>query len=155
MAWRVSPRKQRGFMQLPKLRQFWFGGRTKPIFDLGLQTSLVPGYAKGSGTPTFTRATTAYVQDWEGLWKQVLSGEARFTGARRVQNRVVKSEDFTDASWLTVADATKQDATHITVGTNAISGVYVSITPNDGSANQTGTFSAIISVASFPISLSL
>jgi hypothetical protein len=59
------------------------------------QSSLVPEVATGSGTPTFTRATAARVLDWEGLLKPVLSGEARFTGARRVQNLVYRSNDFT------------------------------------------------------------
>jgi len=53
-------------------------------FRAPLLTSLVP--TRGTGAPTFTRATTAYVSDYEGVMRQVLSGEARFTGARRVQN---------------------------------------------------------------------
>lgn len=68
------------------------------IFSSVLQNTLVPVTAFGDSTPTFTRATTAYVTDFEGLLKPVLSGEARFTGARRVQNSVVKSEDLTVAT---------------------------------------------------------
>lgn len=54
----------------------------------------------GAGSPTFTRTTTAWVQDFEGLFKQVKSGESRFEGARRVENLVsTKSEDISNAAW--------------------------------------------------------
>ena len=69
------------------------------IFNASLQASLIPERA-GNGTPTFTRATTAYVQDWEGLLKPVLSGEARFTGARRVENRLSFTEALDNAAWM-------------------------------------------------------
>lgn len=68
-------------LAIPQRRRFM-----RPIFDLPLRTSLVPGYAAGSGTPTFSRASTAYVQDHEGVQRQVLANEARFWGARRVRN---------------------------------------------------------------------
>lgn len=49
---------------------------------------------RGTGNPTFIRATTAYVTDFEGLAKNCKSGETRFTGARRVENIIgTKSED--------------------------------------------------------------
>ncbi len=63
-------------------------------FSLNLNTSLVPEYAQGSGTPTFTRASVADHIDFEGLHRSVLSGEARFQGSRRVWNRLDKSEDI-------------------------------------------------------------
>jgi hypothetical protein len=65
-----------------------YGGSQSPTpsFVNLLTNTLVPTSSVGSSTPTFIRATTAYVQDWEGLYKPVLSGEARFTGARRVVN---------------------------------------------------------------------
>ncbi len=63
-------------------------------FAADLQSSLIPLIAAGSATPTFTRATTAYVADQEALLKQMLSGEARFTGARRVKNFVASSESI-------------------------------------------------------------
>ena len=69
-----------------------------PIFDAPLVTTLRPNYAAGSYTATFTRATTAYVEDFEGLLKPVLSGEARFKGARRVQNYVT-TPDLSDDAW--------------------------------------------------------
>jgi hypothetical protein len=72
----------------------------KLSFDLPLTTSLVPRLAKGSNVPTFTRATTATVTDFEGLLKTVKSGESRFEGARRVENLFAFSEKFDDASWV-------------------------------------------------------
>lgn len=55
-------------------------------FDLPLRTSIVPAYAAGSATPTFTRASAATVVDHEGIVRYCKSGEARFWGARRVEN---------------------------------------------------------------------
>ena len=68
-------------------------------FDLPLRTSIVPAYAAGSATPTFTRATTATVVDHEGVLRYCRSGEARFWGARRVENLVRDTEDLTKGSW--------------------------------------------------------
>jgi len=62
-------------------------------FFAPLKTSLF--LARGTGSPTYTRATTAYVTDFEGLLKQVPSGCARFTGARMVWNQLNDSEDNT------------------------------------------------------------
>lgn len=47
---------------------------------------------KGTGTFTFTRATVATVTDFEGRVIPVKSGEARFTGARRVENLLTSSD---------------------------------------------------------------
>ena len=41
---------------------------------------------RGTGSPTFTRASTATFRDWEGVLRTVPSGCARFEGARMVQN---------------------------------------------------------------------
>ena len=69
-------------------------------FQASLQTTLVPEHSQGSGTPTFTRATTAYQIDFEGKLNLALSGESRFQGARRVRNyAVTTSEDFSNAIW--------------------------------------------------------
>jgi hypothetical protein len=64
-------------------------------FFAPLLTSL--SFSRGFGTPTFTRATTATVTDFEGIIKTVKSGEARFEGARRVENLVTNAEAFN--SW--------------------------------------------------------
>lgn len=61
-------------------------------FYAPLTTTLVPTIAAGSATPTYTRATTAAVDDWEGVVRYALAGEARFRGARRVRNRRSSSE---------------------------------------------------------------
>jgi len=81
-------------------------------FQLPLLTTLVPTYSAGSGTPTFTRATTAYVKDFEDVWRQVPSGAARFEGARVVRNGVGKSETLTAGAGWSVSNVTSvQDAT--------------------------------------------
>lgn len=72
---------------------------THLTFDLPLRTSLVPKYCRGSGTPTFTRASNAYVADHEGILRLARSGEARFQGARRVANGLRYTEDFTHGAW--------------------------------------------------------
>ena len=76
-------------------------------FYAPLKRTLVPAQASGSATATFTRATTATVIDHEGVVRPVLSGEARFYGARRVYNTLnTTSEDFSVAQWTTIAGGT-------------------------------------------------
>lgn len=76
-------------------------------FDLPLRTSIVPSYAAGSATPTFTRASAATVVDHEGVLRYCKSGEARFWGARRVGNCLTDSETFaaTGSCTLTTGQA--------------------------------------------------
>mgnify|MGYP003634011327 CR=1 FL=1 len=63
-----------------------------PLFYWKGQNTL----AATTGTdPTFTRATAATFEDFEGLIKTVESSEPRFQGARRVENLQPYSEDFT------------------------------------------------------------
>ena len=58
---------------------------------------------KGTGVATFTRATVATLTDFEGLLKIVNAGEARFDGARRVEN-LISSPTYKSngafASWI-------------------------------------------------------
>jgi hypothetical protein len=62
---------------------------------------------RGTGSPTFTRATTATFQDFEGVLRTVPAGCARFTGARFVYNRIATtSEDFSNAAWTKGAGVT-------------------------------------------------
>ena len=68
------------------------GANAGAQFASDLQTSLVPRSSGGSATPTYTRAATAYVEQYDGLRTLVLSGEARMQGARRVQNYIAASE---------------------------------------------------------------
>lgn len=74
------------------------GGR-RPIFSLKLMASLMPEIFQGSSTPTMTRATAAYVKDFEARLVQVLAGEPRFTGARRVRNMLAATELWTVSPW--------------------------------------------------------
>lgn len=56
-----------------------------------------------TGSSSFTRATIATVEDFEGLIKTVLSGEVRFSGARREHNLATASEgDVTLGNWSAV-----------------------------------------------------
>ena len=81
------------------------------IFKLLLQNTLVPELATGSATPSFTRATTASVPDFEGKVNTALSGESRFKGARRVENLIAgSSEDFGNAAWKVGGGASKVGA---------------------------------------------
>lgn len=76
------------------------GQTTQPSFAAALTTTIVPSIALGSPTATFTRATTATNTDWENIVRPALSGEARFQGARRVQNRVTFSQDLSNVIWI-------------------------------------------------------
>jgi hypothetical protein len=66
-------------------------------FSAPLTHTLVP--ERGTGSPTFTRASTATFDDWEGVLRTVPSGCARFEGARMVRNYITKPENLADASW--------------------------------------------------------
>ncbi len=69
------------------------------IFNAPLSNSLLAS-GKGSTTPTFARASTAYVTDYENIPRKVISGEARFHGTLRVQNLWLNTQDFANANWL-------------------------------------------------------
>ena len=75
------------------------GPYSQLLFRNDLQQSIVPQVARGVATPTFTRATTASVPDFEGKVNTALSGESRFKGARRVENLLAASEDLSNAAW--------------------------------------------------------
>lgn len=62
------------------------------IFNASLTTALVQ--STGNFSPTFTRNTTASVTDFEGIIRTAKVGEARFKGARRVENMLSYSEDI-------------------------------------------------------------
>lgn len=62
------------------------GGIPPAKFVLGSQSTIIPTSCGGSGTPTFTRATTATVVDFEGRLVTVPSGATREQGARFVSN---------------------------------------------------------------------
>jgi hypothetical protein len=50
-------------------------------------------------TPTFTRATSATFEDFEGVIRTAESSEPRFVGARRVENLVQNSQNIEGAGW--------------------------------------------------------
>lgn len=62
----------------------------RAAFFAPLTSSLI--LSKGTGVATFTRATTATVVDFEGNVKLCKAGEARFSGARRVENLFTNSD---------------------------------------------------------------
>lgn len=75
-----------------------------------LQSSLL--LSKGTGPLTSSRASTATVQDFEGLTKLCKTGEARFKGARRVENLDPNAETLVGSlndGWTVV------DATHLSI----------------------------------------
>jgi len=76
---------------------------------------------RGTGSPTFTRASTATVQNNDGYLVQALSGEARFQGARRVRNLLAtNSENATTDSPL----ALNASATATVITTTAAGNSY-------------------------------
>lgn len=75
-------------------------------------------------TGTFTRATDATVPDHTGILRTVRSGEARFWGARRVENLVLQSEFVT--GWTGQNATLDQAATTAPDGTST--GVRLNIT---------------------------
>ena len=72
----------------PAVKAALLGGyKPPPSFFAPLQTSLLPTVS--AAAPTFARATVGTVIDFQGLVKTCLANEARFVGARRVQNLVL------------------------------------------------------------------
>jgi hypothetical protein len=102
-------------------------------FSAPLKTSLA--LARGAGSPTFTRATTATIWDNENKLITVPSGAARFGGVRYVQNLLTSTENYSAAAWAklncTVANAAgptgANDATLMTVTAAANNGVEQNI----------------------------
>lgn len=72
----------------------------EPEFTSNLTSSLIP--SASVWTITYTRATIATVINNEWIIKYVKSGEARFQGARRVENLFSYSEDASNAYWSKV-----------------------------------------------------
>ena len=66
------------------LHDFWNDGQGFTPFWAPLTHSLV--LARGTGNPTYTRATTATFTDWEGVQRTAPAGCARFEGGRMVYN---------------------------------------------------------------------
>ena len=67
---------------------------------------------------TFSRTTAATVLDHEWIVRYCLSGEARFQGARRVENLHTYSEDITNAAWTPQSCTRTKNAWIAPDGTN-------------------------------------
>lgn len=99
---------------------------------------LTPNRAAGSGTPTFTRATTAYTKLSTGLWASVASGSPRYCyygedtvaksagdggylcelAATQLVTPTASIRDMTDASWVKVTMTAAKTSVGITGGAN-------------------------------------
>lgn len=97
-------------------------------FDLPLRTSIVPAYAAGSATPTFTRASIATVVDHEGIVQYVPGNAPRFWGARLVVNYIDDCDTPTTTGSVTNTDGQLDPAG----GTTATKAVYAAT----GSGNR-------------------
>lgn len=90
---------------------------------------------RGTGSPTFTRATIATVTDNEGVIRNCLSGEARFEGARRVYNQWTTSS-------ATLANLANKSLT-LVAGTYIFSmGAGTGTATFSGTGGATGTLAA-------------
>ncbi|MHA1541340.1 MAG: hypothetical protein ACTSQH_00005, partial [Candidatus Hodarchaeales archaeon] len=67
----------------------------------------------GGVGPTFSRSTAATVNDFEGVVHTAKINESRFSGARRVENLLEFSEDFSNDVWT-------KDGTATITGTNVL-----------------------------------
>lgn len=93
---------------------------------------------KGQGVATFTRTTTATVADFEGLLKTAKAGEARFEGARRVENLI----PATGTGSASLAVATAKTMT-LTAGDYVFSmGIGTGTATFSGTGGATGTLTA-------------
>lgn len=88
----------------------------EPEFTSNLTSSLIPWASVW--TITYSRATPATVLDHEGMIRYVKSGEARFQGARRVENLHTYSEDITNAAWTPQSCTRTKNAWIAPDGTN-------------------------------------
>ena len=75
--------------------------------DIPLTNSIIP--RRWVGSVTYTRSGIATVTDHEWVVRTVNSGEARFLGARRVQNMLWYSQDFTNAAWTKINSSVSFD----------------------------------------------
>lgn len=85
------------------------GGSSDIAWEFDASTGSVRP-SRGIGTATFTRATTAVLTDWEGVVRDVLSGEVRLSGMRRVRNLLSRSQEFDNASWTKVRSTISADS---------------------------------------------
>lgn len=116
-----------------------FYSANREIFHAPLTTTLVP--STGNFSPIFTRNTIASVTDFEGIIRTAKIGEARFGGARRVENLYANSETLTTQS-ISVAAGT-YTVSFTGTGTITFSGAYSgSLVGTGASTRVEKTFSA-------------
>jgi hypothetical protein len=96
-------------------------GTLQTCFEASLTRSIVPEKSINPAV-SFSRTTTAMVVDNEGILRTALAGEARFGGARRVENLISATGDYTNAAWLAFGGATKGAQT-VTFVDNVVSGI--------------------------------
>lgn len=119
-------------------------------FFAPLTTSLV--LSKGTGSPTFTRATIATITDHEGVIRNCKSGEARFLGARRVGNLIqITSENFNDAIWTKINGGTGSIPTVTSGFADPLGGTGAwRLQANRGAGNAGTDYSILRGSATFP-----
>lgn len=83
--------------------------------SVDLTNSIIP--RRWVGSVTYTRASVATVTDNEWVIRTVNSGEARFLGARRVQNLYSYSQDISNAVWTAVSCTKQSNVTTAPDGT--------------------------------------
>lgn len=121
------------------------------LFTAPLLTGL-GATGKGSTTATFTRASTAYINDYENIPRQVLSGEARFYGALRVHNQFLQSQNFASGTWAksTIANSTFTGEADPFGGTTAMKMIVDNgsvVTNNDSVGGMAQVVTKIASIA--------
>lgn len=99
-------------------------------FHAPLTTSIIP--IKGT-LDGFSRASTAYVEDHEGMLQLVKSGEARFWGARRVENI---STGITTQGAATMTDNLDNTITVTNTGTSTANSALIQMTSMGSSYNK-------------------
>ena len=147
-------------------RPRWVFTQNNPSFVLNLNdlgagaVNTTPQFALGSGTPTFTRATTAWTKLSTGLWASVASGTARSSylgadttvgayggylaeGART--NLCLQSRDLS-TTWTALNATLVKDQVGIDGVTNSASSMTATL--GNGSALQTITEAATASAFS-------
>jgi len=104
------------------------------VFESDFQNSIFPDRGR---TSSFTRNTGATVLDFDHKVVALKEAEPPFEGARRVENLLVASEDFTNAGWI--KNPLNAGSTVVLVDAN-----YGTITDGDGNVinQQRWTFEA-------------
>jgi len=123
-------------------------GGVEFLLQLPAATSLTP--IVGFLPINFSRASSAYVEDFEGVQRLVLTEEAPYRGARRVYNQLRFTEDITDVSWVkTNGNATTDTFT----ATSANATCFQSVTGAEGFWVSTAEISRITGTGTVELTL--